>query len=76
MLGYKEKEDIGLDNTYVIAVRMDVSGCFGIVPISGDTLPRKYYRPQDIEKDYRYLLGKFGEDNVKIFREIEVVLME
>lgn len=65
-------KDIGLKNTVSIAVRKD--GCFRIVPVSGGTRPREYYKPADIEGDYRELVKEHGSNNVKIFREIEVVL--
>ena len=65
---------VNLDITYSIAVRG--GGCFQLVPISGGTHPRRYYRPDDIESDYRKLIDKYGADNVKIFREIEVILQE
>ena len=67
-----KSEDIGLNNTAVIAVRKD--GCFRIVPASGDTAPREYYKPADIDGDYRKLVDEYGKNNVKIFRELEVII--
>lgn len=61
-------------NTAIIAVLED--GCFRIVPVSGGTRPREYYKPTDIEADYRELVKEHGSNNVKILREIEVVLQQ
>lgn len=65
-------KDIGLNNTASIAVCKD--SCFKIVPVSGGTRPREYYKPRDIESDYRELVKEYGSNNVKIFRELEVVI--
>lgn len=65
-------KDIGLKNTAIIAVLED--GCFRIVPVVGGTRPREYYKPSDIETDYRELIKEHGSNNVKIFRELQVVL--
>jgi hypothetical protein len=71
---HEELKAVGLVNTYNIAVRKD--GCFQIVPTDGSTRPRQYYKPTEIDCDYRRLVKKYGSDNVKIFREIEVMLQE
>lgn len=64
--------DVGLNHTAIFAVLED--GCFRIVPVSGGTRPREYYNPSDIDADYRELIKEHGENNVKIFREMHVVL--
>ena len=64
--------DAGLKNTVCIAVNDD--GYFKLLPTSDGREPREYYRPHDVENDCRELVKEFGVDNVKIFREIEVVL--
>jgi len=67
-------KDIGLKNTASIAVRE--KGCFRIIPVPGCTHPREYYTPAGIEGDYRKLIKEYGSNNVKIFREIQVVLLD
>jgi hypothetical protein len=64
--------EVGLRNTACIAVNKD--GCFKLLPTSDGEKPREYYRPIDVEDDYRALVSEFGKENVKLFREIEAIL--
>lgn len=67
-------KEIGLNNTAIIAVLED--GCFRIIPVPGGTQPKEYYKPRDIENDYRELIKEHGSNNVKIFRELQIILQD
>ena len=71
---HEELKTVGMKNTYSIAVRKN--GCFQIVPVDSGTRPRQYYKLTEIDWGYWRFVKKYGSDNVKIFREIEVILQE